>query len=148
MTEEKSINWLATIAPAILGIFGTCLGIGLGYIISTQADFSLSVQPIQLVAPIPIDVTANITVKDFHHSWHPYSNQIILVPDIANNDNISEITFDPPGFDPAISKNSTYVSRMKIEVGPDTKQGNYYIRIMGIGGDGKQKSCVVFLIAN
>jgi hypothetical protein len=118
-----------------------------GYVISTQPDFSLSVQPLQLVAPIPSDVTANITVTDLHHFLHKYQNQIILMSDIVNNDSISEITFDPPGFDPIISESSTYTSRMKIRLGRDVKPGKYNIGIMGVGGDGKQKSCIVFLIA-
>jgi hypothetical protein len=128
-------------------MIATCLGVGLGYVISTQPDFSLSVQPLQLVASIPSDIKANITVNDIHHVLHKYSNQIILMSDMVNNDSISEITFDPPGFDPTISGSSTYTSRMKIRLGRDANPGTYKIRIMAVGGDGKQKSCIVFLIA-
>lgn len=150
MTEEKPINWLAIVAPAVLGsIIGASLGVGLGYIISTQPDFALSVQPLLLIVPIPSDATANITINDLHHILHKYQNQIILMAEAVDGSNISnmEITFDPFGFDPLISESTTYESRMKIRLNRDVKRGTYKIKILGVGGDGKEKSCIISLKA-
>lgn len=148
MTNEKSINWLTVIAPAILGsIVGACFGVGLGYVISTQPDFALSVQPLLLVAPAPSDVMANITIMDLHRRLHKYQNQIILMARVMNNSSISdsEITFDPLGFDPLVSGSSIYKSRMKIVLDRDVKPGSYSVRILALGGDGKERSCIISL---
>lgn len=148
MTNGKAINWLAIAAiAAICAPLATLLGIGFGYVISTQPDFALSVHPLQPVASIPSDVTVKIIVKDLHHVLHKYQNQIILMSDIVSGDNIPEIAFDPPGFDPNIYEGSTYTSMMRIRLGRDVTPGTYKIRIMGIGGDGKERSCTIFLKA-
>jgi hypothetical protein len=154
--DNHQINWAAAIAPAIVGsIIATSLGIGLGYIISTQPDFSISVQPIKVIAPVPSEITAKILVKDLHHTLHKYQSQILLTASIVDGDQLQtigndsdiKVAFDPIGFDPLVSDSALNTSEMKISLGRNVKKGEYKIKIVGIGGDGKERSCIVVLKA-
>jgi len=56
-----------------------------------------------------------------------------------------KLAFDPIGFDPLITNEDSLMSNMTIKVGANVIPGKYKIKIIGVGGDGREKACVFIL---
>jgi len=145
--ERDKINWIYIIIPVIGSVLAAFLGVGFGYLISTQPDFGISVQPITSPIPGPSEAKVVITIKDLHPIYK-YKNQIILIDEIIGPEEVPsdiEISFDPIGFDPLITNEDSLMSNMTIKVGANVIPGKYKIKIIGVGGDGREKACVFIL---
>lgn len=134
---------------AALGVFGTLTGVFLGYYISIEPDFGVSIDPPQHT--INKLGSHNVSVTLFNlHSSEKYSHQIILR--LYNMENFSlpaGITnvYDPlvPSARPLAEKEEV-VTHLNIRVDATAVSKEYPLRILAIGSDGKQRSCPFILL--
>lgn len=144
MNSEKSQIILINIIIPLLAAF---LGVGSGYVIYSQPEFIISVEPITSPIPGPSEENVIITIED-EHFFNKYENQIILLYEfigLEGGEPDIEISFDPSVFDPRNTNGDSITSNMTIRVGSSVIPDEYKIKIIGSGGDGMEKSCVFIL---
>ena len=144
MCNDRKINWIVV----ILSVFNVILGTGIGYIISAQPDFTISVRPINTNGFIPSEAKATVTVENLHDIWFKnYKHQIFLNSEVVSGPETApdiKIDFDQIGVDPTNS-GLPFRPEMKIIIGSNATKGQYKIKITGFGGDGKERSCMLIL---
>jgi|GEM_PF-2600753 hypothetical protein len=144
MSDDQKTTWYII----IFSVFNVLLGTGIGYYISVQPDFAISVQPINAYGAIPMVAKAEVTVENVHHIWiKNYKHQIFLNSEFVSGPEANpdiKIDLDPIGVDPVNSK-LPLKSKMKVTIGSNATSGQYQIKITGFGGDGKERSCMLIL---
>ena len=143
-----SDDWKNTRYIIIFSVINVFLLTGMGYILSAQPDFVISVNPIASNGVVPIVTKAEVTVENVYNIWGKnYKHQIFLNSEIVSGPEANpdiKIDLDPIGVDPANSE-LPIKSKMKIAIGSNATSGQYQIKITGFGGDGKERSCMLIL---
>jgi hypothetical protein len=151
VTWSKALIWRES-ARGILFVIATLIGAYVGYWIGMQPDFIISVQPI-MDSATPGAKVAPIIVVDLNPlgdilGTKRYRHQIMLFANIVNDVGPPpdiEIYFNPPGFDPYVMKGSSNVSKMELTIDENVRPGDYKIKIIAIGGDGKERNSMFIL---
>jgi hypothetical protein len=130
-------------------VVGVVLGFILSYIIIVQPDYIISVEPITTSVYAGTPVKTNIYVENFYDPiFHKYKYQIILCPLVL------EAPVPPPESPPKLkidfqgpegANGAPFRTAIWINTSSDARAGRYIIKLLGFGGDGKERSCSYIL---
>lgn len=143
MTLIDEINKRSNIITPLLGILGVILASILGYATYVTPDYIIFLESLSDTRPSNCEVYNLIHVDNLHY-LKPYDFPIVLDATITNENNTMpemNVEFNPLGS----NDGANFDSQMTIKVGPSTKDKRYKIRVMAIGGDGKERGCTYFL---
>lgn len=137
------------IIAGVLAIIGTLSGVYIGFYLTIEPDFGLSVDPPQI--GINKLGSHNITIDLYNiHSSKKYQYQVILR--LYNMDNFSlpsgvSYTYYPlmPISNP-LEFNDRVKTDMNIRVDKRASNKEYPLRIVAIGSNGKQRVCPLMLV--
>ncbi len=139
---------IGTIVIEVIAVVGTLLGVFIGYYLTIEPDFGMSIDPPQIYLNKGSDHNITIELYNIHDS-RKYPYQIVLR--LYNIDNFNlppgiSCTYDPP--DPIAHPlaNTDLVSAyINIHIDKNAISKEYPLRVLAFGADGKQKICPLML---